>query len=241
MKEMRLKRVNSLPSFTQLVKTGLDFNTSLSDFRCSVALPPHLGLCTSGLGPAPGVCPHGILPSPQLLSSSSSSASSIQAGGASPGFSSSPRFLRAARDDSLSRLQTMWPLVPIYLQGLNSTSKLWKLLVPDWWLLGFRKRQLLSRVWLFATPWAVCSLPSFSVHGVLQARILEWIAISFPKGSFQPRMEPRSPALEADSWPSEPPRKLTGAQIPLLFFFLMYFLLEDIALQCCVGFYHTTM
>ena len=24
-----------------------------------------------------------------------------------------------------------------------------------------------------------CSLPSFSVHGILQARILEWVAISF--------------------------------------------------------------
>ena len=28
-----------------------------------------------------------------------------------------------------------------------------------------------------------CSLPSFSVHGILQARILEWVAISFSRGS----------------------------------------------------------
>ena len=41
---MRLKRVNSLRSFTQLVKTGLDFDTSLSDFRCSAALPPQFGV-----------------------------------------------------------------------------------------------------------------------------------------------------------------------------------------------------
>ena len=32
-----------------------------------------------------------------------------------------------------------------------------------------------------------CSLPEFSVHGILQARILEWIAISFFRGSPQPR------------------------------------------------------
>ena len=32
-----------------------------------------------------------------------------------------------------------------------------------------------------------CSLPGFSVHGTLQARILEWIAISFSRGSSQPR------------------------------------------------------
>ena len=32
-----------------------------------------------------------------------------------------------------------------------------------------------------------CSLPDSSVHGILQARILEWVAIPFFKGSFQPR------------------------------------------------------
>ena len=32
-----------------------------------------------------------------------------------------------------------------------------------------------------------CSPPGFSVHGILQARILEWVAISFSKGSTWPR------------------------------------------------------
>jgi len=32
-----------------------------------------------------------------------------------------------------------------------------------------------------------CSLPGSFVHGILQARILEWVAISFSRGSFQPR------------------------------------------------------
>ena len=32
-----------------------------------------------------------------------------------------------------------------------------------------------------------CSPPGSSVHGILQARILEWVAISFSKGSSQPR------------------------------------------------------
>jgi len=31
------------------------------------------------------------------------------------------------------------------------------------------------------------SPPGSSVHGILQARILEWIAIPFSRGSFQPR------------------------------------------------------
>ena len=39
--------------------------------------------------------------------------------------------------------------------------------------------QSLSHGQLFVTPWMVCSLPDSSVHGILQARILEWVAISF--------------------------------------------------------------
>ena len=31
-----------------------------------------------------------------------------------------------------------------------------------------------------------CSLPGFSVHGILQARIVEWVTISFSRGSSQP-------------------------------------------------------
>ena len=48
------------------------------------------------------------------------------------------------------------------------------------------------------------NLPGSSVHGILQARILEWIAILFSKGSSQPKGEPGSPALQADSLLSEP-------------------------------------
>jgi len=32
-----------------------------------------------------------------------------------------------------------------------------------------------------------CSLPGSSVYGILQARILEWVAVSFSKGSSQPK------------------------------------------------------
>ena len=42
-----------------------------------------------------------------------------------------------------------------------------------------------------------CSLPGSSIHGILQARILEWVAVSFSRRSSQPRdcIEPGSPAL----------------------------------------------
>ena len=50
-----------------------------------------------------------------------------------------------------------------------------------------------------------CILPGSSVHGVLQARILEWVAISFSRGSFQPRdwthVSYAFPALQVDSLP----------------------------------------
>jgi len=49
--------------------------------------------------------------------------------------------------------------------------------------------------------------PDSSVHGILQARILKWITVPFSRGSYQPGMEHRSLALQADSLPSEPPRK----------------------------------
>ena len=32
-----------------------------------------------------------------------------------------------------------------------------------------------------------CSLPGSSVHGIFQAIVLEWIGISFSKGSYRPR------------------------------------------------------
>ena len=35
-----------------------------------------------------------------------------------------------------------------------------------------------------------CSPPGVSVHGIFQARILEWVAISFARGSFWPRDQP---------------------------------------------------
>ena len=48
---------------------------------------------------------------------------------------------------------------------------------------------------------------SSSVHGILQARILEWVAIFSPGDLPNPGIEPGSPALQADFLPSEPPGK----------------------------------
>ena len=47
------------------------------------------------------------------------------------------------------------------------------------------------------------SLPGSSTHGVLQAKILEWVAIP-PSGDLRnPEIKHESPALKADSLPSD--------------------------------------
>ena len=58
-----------------------------------------------------------------------------------------------------------------------------------------------------------CSPPGSSVHGILQARILEWVAIPFSRDLPNREIEPKFPALQANSLPSEPPGKSknTGA------------------------------
>ena len=42
-------------------------------------------------------------------------------------------------------------------------------------------------------------LPSPSLHGIFQARVLKWVAISFSRGSSRPRIELGFPTLQADS------------------------------------------
>ena len=44
-----------------------------------------------------------------------------------------------------------------------------------------------------------CSPPDSSVHGIPQARILEWVAISSSRDLPNPGIKPVSPELQADS------------------------------------------
>ena len=55
-----------------------------------------------------------------------------------------------------------------------------------------------------------CSPPGSSVRGIFQARVLEWVARTSPGDLANPGIEPRSPTLQADSLPSEPPGKKGG-------------------------------
>ena len=53
-----------------------------------------------------------------------------------------------------------------------------------------------------------CSLPGSCVHGISQARILEWVAISFSKRSFRPRDGTCISCIAGGFFTAEPPGKL---------------------------------
>jgi len=61
----------------------------------------------------------------------------------------------------------------------------------------------------------------YTVHGILQARILEWVAYFFPG------IEPQSPALEADSLPAEPPGKPKNTGVASLPFLQWIFPIQE--------------
>ena len=69
-----------------------------------------------------------------------------------------------------------WEILPLFTQPLRACTK--------------------SRIWLFVTPGTVACCGSF-VCGILQARILEWVTISFFRKSFQPRVRTMSLAFPA--------------------------------------------
>ena len=64
----------------------------------------------------------------------------------------------------------------------------------------------LSHVRLFVVPQSVVCQAPLSM-GILQARKLEWVSMPSSRGSSNSGTKPRSPALQADSLPSEPPGK----------------------------------
>ena len=52
-----------------------------------------------------------------------------------------------------------------------------------------------------------CSLPGSSVHGISKARILEWVAISFSRGSSQARDQTQVSYIAVRLFATEPPEK----------------------------------
>jgi len=62
-----------------------------------------------------------------------------------------------------------------------------------------------------------CSLPGSSVHGNFQARILEWVAISYSRDLPDPGIEAMSPLLAGKFFttelPGKPPETFGGSKV----------------------------
>ena len=61
--------------------------------------------------------------------------------------------------------------------------------------------------WWFSCSVMECSFSGFSVHGISQAEVLEWVAISSPGDLPHPGIKHGSSALQADSSPTDLPGK----------------------------------
>ena len=94
---------------------------------------------------------------------------------------------------------------------------------------GKEKWKLHGHVQLFCHPM------DCTVHGILQARILECVAFCFSSDLPNPGIEPRSPTSQADSLPAEPPGKPQNTGVGSLFLLQEIFLTQELdqGLLCC--------
>ena len=85
-----------------------------------------------------------------------------------------------------------------------------------WLILNLRSSLLSTMIFTWSEMKVAQLFPSFCepmdciVHGILQARIVEWVAFPFSRGSSQPRDQTQASlaaALQVDSLPAEPPGK----------------------------------
>ena len=79
------------------------------------------------------------------------------------------------------------------------------------WFLPYSKvnlpRVLVAQLCLTLCDPMHCSPPGSSVHGILQTRMLEWVAIPSSRGSSQPRNRTQVSCVAGRHFTSEPPGK----------------------------------
>ena len=86
-----------------------------------------------------------------------------------------------------------WVAIHLLLQVIFQTQEHWLLLKVE--------------VKVARSCLTLCDPMSYAVYGILQARILEWVAFPSPGDLPNPGIKPRSPAMQVDSLPAEPPGK----------------------------------
>ena len=95
--------------------------------------------------------------------------------------------------------------------GNRKESKMWAIINSNKMLLVWGGGGLVTKSCLTVSDPMACSLPGSSVHANLQESVLEWVAFSFFRDLPDSGIEPASlgsPALLADSLPTDPPGKL---------------------------------
>ena len=80
-------------------------------------------------------------------------------------------------------------------------------LYPKYIKNSYRKLELVAQSCKTVCDPMHCSPPGCSVHGIFQARIPEWVVISFSRGSSRSRDQTWAPTLQANSLLSELPGK----------------------------------
>ena len=99
-----------------------------------------------------------------------------------------PRFAQHAPQALLKLraiLQTHFVNVTIHSFQVRDLSERWELYLSE--CANIPKWSEVAQLCLTLCDPVDCSPPGSSIHGILQARILEWVAISFSRGSPQPR------------------------------------------------------
>ena len=86
----------------------------------------------------------------------------------------------------------------------------------QWWYRVLTTALLGKSVGKFEQSW------NYTVHGILQARILEWVAFPFSRGSSQLRDKTQVSRVAGDSLPAEPHGKPTSRLTPLLLFWCLW-------------------
>ena len=73
----------------------------------------------------------------------------------------------------------------------------------------------------------LCNPMDYKAHGILQARILAWVAFPSPGDLPNPGIETGSPTLQADSLPAEPQGKPKNTGVGSLFLLQQIFLTQE--------------
>ena len=73
----------------------------------------------------------------------------------------------------------------------------------------------------------LCDPVDYTVHGILQARILEWVAFPFSRDLPNLGIKLGSPTLQADSLPAEPQGKLKSTGVGSISLLQQIFLTQE--------------